>query len=362
MDHRCTASLPLTLACLQAGRALAALLVVMYHNGLYIFALDKYWGHDPAGSFFTFAHAGVEFFFVLSGFIILYIHWPDIGRPERFLSFAKKRFLRIFPMYWLVLAVIVPVYFLVPSFGQPYHRDPVILLSSVLLVHVDPQMRSALAVAWTLYHEILFYAVFALAILNRTWGLTVLALWLLVSAASLFTSPSFPLEYLASPLHLLFGMGMLACLLLKSTRLPYPAALAWMGMALFFATGMEESYGVVFSNTTRNVLYGLGSAFALAGLVELERQGRLRVPGWLALMGDASYAIYLTHFTLLSLLAKLFIRFGAKDLLPDALCYILLPLLAVLMGVAIHRFVERPLLRWLRRGTITAAVAAPQFA
>src|SRR5436190_1288571 len=111
-----------TMATLQAGRALAALLVVLYHNGLYIFALDKYWGADPSRGLFNFGHAGVEFFFVLSGFIIFYIHGKDLGVPSRFFSFIRKRFIRIYPIYWLVLAAIIPVYFLVPSFGFDYHR------------------------------------------------------------------------------------------------------------------------------------------------------------------------------------------------------------------------------------------------
>ena len=354
------------LASLQAGRALAALLVMMYHNGLYIFALDKYWGYDPGHRLFNFAHAGVEFFFVLSGFIILHVHWQDLGLPSRFFSFAKKRFLRIYPMYWLVLALTIPIFFIVPTFGHPYHREAAVILSSVFLVHFDPQMRSDIAVAWTLYHEILFYAVFALAILNRRIGLWALAFWLIVSGATLaLESPDFPLTYIASPLHLLFGMGMLACVILRNSRVKMPGLLALLGVGIFIATGLEEDYVELLSDNTRNFLFGAGSAMALTGLVELERQGRLRIAGWLRLMGDASYSIYLTHFMLLSLLAKIFIKLGAREMLPDLLCYALLPLLATLAGIAVHLYIERPLLRWLGRATKNWGVPpapAAQFA
>jgi exopolysaccharide production protein ExoZ len=334
---------------LQAGRAFAALLVVLYHNALYIFALDKYWGYDPSYHLFNFGHAGVEFFFVLSGFIILHIHWNDLNQPSQFFSFIKKRFIRIYPIYWLVLMMVVPVYFLVPSFGFPYHRDPVNILSSIVLIYANDSLRSEVAVAWTLYHEILFYFVFALAILNRRFGLLVLALWLSVSVIALFMNfPPYLAEYLFSPLHLLFGMGMLICTILRQSTIKNPAVVAIAGLIVFLATGMEEDYSLWFSENTRNLLYGFGSAAALLGAIELERQGRLHIPKWLQLMGDASYSIYLTHFTALSLLAKLFVRFGGLQL-PDLLSFVLLPLMTVLLGIAVHWFVERPLLRKLRR-------------
>jgi exopolysaccharide production protein ExoZ len=340
---------------------MAALLVILYHNGLYIFALDKYWGYDPAQRFFNFSHAGVEFFFVLSGFIILHIHWKDLGQPFRFFSFVKKRFIRIYPIYWLVLAVITPVYFLVPSFGFAYHRSLSTILSSIVLIYTSENLWSEIAVAWTLYHEILFYFIFSMAILNKRFGFVMLALWMSASAFSLLIESSrYVSEYLTSPLHLLFGMGMFACWIIRRRVIKTPAMLAISGIVLFFATGIEEDYYEWLPQHGRDLLYGLGSAMTLIGCVELERQGRLRIPTWLQLMGNASYAIYLTHFTMLSLLAKLFIHFGAREHLPILLCYILLPLLVVLFGIAVHVLIERPLLRKLQHDRKT--MAAQQIA
>jgi exopolysaccharide production protein ExoZ len=335
------------LACLQAGRAVAALLVMLYHNSLYIFILDKYWGYDPSQGLFKFTHAGVEFFFVLSGFIILSVHWKDIGHPERCRGFLRKRFIRIYPMYWLLLALIIPLYFLVPSFGFPYHRELGTILSSILLVYKDGNMYSELAVAWTLYHEILFYAVFALAIWNRRMGLVVMALWLLASLLSVpVESPVFPLSYLASPLHALFGMGMAACWILQRRAIPLPRIVALAGFMLFLSTALADD-GDLLPENVLDLSYGLGSMLMVLGLVELERQGRLYVPRLLQLMGDASYAIYLTHFTVLSLCAKMFIRFGAREMLPDFVSFVLLLVPAILFGIALHLLVERPLLRRL---------------
>jgi len=56
---------------------------------------------------FQFGHAGVDLFFVISGFIILFVHYDDIGRPERLGRYVGRRLSRILPTYWVALVLIV---------------------------------------------------------------------------------------------------------------------------------------------------------------------------------------------------------------------------------------------------------------
>lgn len=99
----------------QAFRGLAALLVVFLRATL---IGREYFQVDFAQGSFAFGYAGVDFFFVLSGFIISYAHPKDIGVSGAMLPYLCKRAIRIYPCYWLLTLAILPVYFLKPDFGR----------------------------------------------------------------------------------------------------------------------------------------------------------------------------------------------------------------------------------------------------
>ncbi|HWK48159.1 MAG TPA: acyltransferase [Stellaceae bacterium] len=346
---------PPTLHSVQAGRGLAALLVVLGHTSASVFDIPKYWATNPVGPLFDFGHAGVEFFFVLSGFIILFVHWADIGRGARSANFLRKRFLRIYPIYWLVLAALLVVYFAVPSFGEGFERDPDIILSSALLILGDRvsdtfKPITIIPAAWTLYHEVLFYAFFMILILSRRIGAGLFLAWLVLSSLPLFGADITGVAafYLA-PYHLLFAMGMAAAWLYRRQRVPLPAVLAVLGPLLFFGAGMEEVWIGWLPIDLRSLVYGLGSMLSLLAYADLERRGRLRVPAALVLLGEASYALYLVHLPVLVLLAKLSTRLPGRDAIPLGVSYAVFVVTTVLIGVMFHLVVERPLLRRLNR-------------
>ena len=65
---------------IEAGRGIAASLVVLYHVSRH---LDQAFGAPMLVHAFQFGHSGVDFFFVISGFIILFVHYRDIDNPLR---------------------------------------------------------------------------------------------------------------------------------------------------------------------------------------------------------------------------------------------------------------------------------------
>ncbi len=335
---------PRNLFGLQAGRAIAALLVVLFHNSQSIFALPKYWDEKPFGNIFDFGDSGVMFFFVLSGFIILHAHYNDLGRPTRILDYAWKRLRRIYPVYWVILALTLPIYFLNPQMGEGYETHLGIILSSIVLVHFDSP-DAVILVSWTLFHEVLFYLLFAIALWRPRVGFGVMAVWLLLSVLDLIPhSTTLLVDFYFSNMHLLFGFGMGAAWFVRRARVKWPALVTLCGVGIFLLAGIERNEWDVLAVGWRAIVYGIGAMLAVVGAVELEREGRLRVPAWLRLVGDASYSIYLVHFLALSFLAKAVWKLGLAHAAPAKISFILLAVLATAMGVVWHLVIERPLL------------------
>jgi exopolysaccharide production protein ExoZ len=346
-----------TFASLQAGRAVAALMVVLYHCYT-LFCEQKYWHHSWK-KYLLCGHRGVEFFFVLSGIVILNAHWADWDKPEGLMPYVRKRFLRIYPIYWIVLASILPVFQFVPSFGTGVERQPSVILSSIILVHLF-ENATILTVAWTLYHEVMFYIVFAFFIINRRLGTGVFAAWMLCSVWALISRPTNPLlTVYTSPLHLLFGFGMGAMLVVRFRAVPIPRLLLVLGLTGFIAACVHENLTGV-QLPIAAIWYGLNAAIAAVGVMELERAGKLRVPRILGLLGDASYSIYLVHLPLLSVMAKIIYPLWLQMRIPLIVPFLLMAVSSVALGVLAHILVERPLLNLMRtsKKPVTLAVLA----
>ena len=81
---------------IEAGRGVAALLVVGVHSRNHLF---KGGTENMLADLFLLGHSGVDFFFVLSGFIIMYVHYRDIERPERVGNYLRRSFTRIYSSY-----------------------------------------------------------------------------------------------------------------------------------------------------------------------------------------------------------------------------------------------------------------------
>ncbi|MFL5251667.1 MAG: acyltransferase family protein [Rhodopila sp.] len=145
-------------------------------------SLPQYLGHIPFGNAFGFGHAGVDFFFVLSGFIISYAHAADIGRPERSGRYAWRRITRIYPLYWVVTAIEV----MSPAPDAAARLAPGHVPRSLLL----PETGSPIVgVVWTLWSEMLFYLVFTLPVLNRRFGVPLAAATLLLVSTGTLVPP-----------------------------------------------------------------------------------------------------------------------------------------------------------------------------
>ncbi|HTH16335.1 MAG TPA: acyltransferase [Magnetospirillum sp.] len=336
---------------LQACRGIAALLVLLYHDalsyhpisaGLYDFATQvRLTGPTP----FDFGHAGVDFFFVLSGFIILWVHQGDIGRRERIAPYARRRFMRVYPTYWLVLAMLLGVYAVRPDMGGQHAHDLAVIVKSFFLWPQPPY--PIVTATWTLSHELLFYVLFAIILFHPRLGAAVFLAWLGLIAWVNITEPAnFPLAFLGRQQNLEFFMGMAVAWIVRHRSVPLPWCFAVAGAGLFIACGLTEAYTSLPVGRFEALGYGATSALLVLGVVGLEQAGRLRVAPILSILGDASYSIYLTHMALLAVLARTFRALALPEPLAGWPAFVLMAVLATSGGVLFHLMVERPILRW----------------
>ncbi len=339
---------------IEAGRGIAALLVVGVHTRGHLF---KGGAQNGLADLFLFGHSGVDFFFVLSGFIIMYVHYRDIGRPERVGNYLRRRFTRIYPFYWAMSLLTLATVAL--SAHQVMPSLTTFVVSFFLFpVAVEP----IIGVAWTLQHEVTFYAIFLTLILNYALGVGVFLAWLGVIVAGLFVS-DFSLAAVSSWLNLHFFVGMGTAWLLRHRTIPRPKAVLLLGFLIFLSAGIAENLGIIPGRSHFTHLgYGVGSGLAILGLVEAERQNRLHVPRVMIALGGASYSIYLTHLLSIGAVWQILQAAHLTDVLPAWVQFLTLFTGGAFGGWVISRLIEHPtteIARWLTNPKPRPAEAAP---
>lgn len=324
------------LAGIQILRGLAALLVALYHIAL---SMEQWFHVQPFGGALLAGNIGIDLFFVISGFVMLHVHGHEFGNRHAIRPFLLKRAVRIFPLYWFVLALTLLV-MRVLGLPLPWSKLP----AEILLVL--PLSVPVVGVAWTLSYELIFYAVFALLLaLRRHLALAALFLWGLAGALTSWNSGWMALTPWVSE----FCAGALLAAWISDRR-PVPGWIFDAGILVFLAI-------VASARAPAEHLQGLhraGLILAAVALVALSVLGARHASGWAARamgkLGDASYSLYLTHHLAIYCVYTLLQYFDAFGRLEPYLFNfgLLLPALAI-CALICHRIVERPLLSWGRR-------------
>ena len=331
---------------LQAYRGIAAILVVLYHVTDY---LRHRSGAPFLGGFFDFGFVGVGLFFVLSGFIILWVNESAIGHAEKLQSYALKRLIRIYPIYWAITAVKLASIVALPSNAKDYERSSAVIVKSILLV---PQVNLPLiGAAWTLSYELFFYALFGMAVLLGTrfayalagsWLVGILAYAVLAGQAG--DGSSFLASFVLNIRNLEFLLGCLGAFLIRRWQVPQAKILLGLGVALFLVAGVSLDVGWGF----QPLPFGIAAFLIVVGSTAVERRGRVSVPRILVFLGDASYSIYLLAFAWVEATLLLLDRTQLLERLNLQVVGVLVAVLAVSGGAGVYYLVERPLLGALR--------------
>jgi exopolysaccharide production protein ExoZ len=340
---------------LQSLRAFAALAVVSHHamRAVTINASPELDLPEPllltSHAMIELGAVGVDLFFILSGFLMVYIAAPYIERHKSIGNFLLQRAIRIWPMYILATGLYLGLNIALRlSQGRelPFDASPLRLLSFVLVpsFNASGQLQPILGVGWTLIYEVLFYLVFALALfVSRKALLPAVALILgaLFLAGAALPGGTVAHAFLGNPIIFEFLLGALVAKLFLGDRLavvpPLVAILGGFVLLLAFAWLPNEGY--------LRVLYrGIPSLMIFIGVLNID--AKISWPKWWIHVGDGSYSIYLFHLIFLYPLAGFMLRkFAAAGYVQGAAEMTALAGFVVVtaIGLLIHRMIEKPI-------------------
>lgn len=324
---------------LQIFRGVAALAVVAHHAAVrtaaFVGAMP-----DLVVTLFGLGFLGVDFFFVLSGFIIMHAHMNDERSPTTVKHYGLKRLTRIYPAYLPMGIGLLVLYAAMPGLsagGRDYS-----LASSLLLVPAND--APALSVAWTLVHELLFYGVFLLFFVSwRALAAGLVAWAITILVANFWFTPSGWLRYPLSLLNIEFMFGVGAAWVVRAQALRsngrwfLVSGVAISLVALWLMMQVMSGY--------MRLLFAIGLALLIVGFTLREHLRPVQWPRFMLLMGGASYSIYLIHNPLLSLTQRVAGKIGLAW--PAAMAFGIL--LSLLAGWLYYLFVERTALQFFQQ-------------
>ena len=358
----CPPSAPLVeprrqISSLQVLRGFAAIAVAFYHAQI-IMAQPEYGGITLLQGIATKGWLGVNFFFVLSGFIISYAHHNDIGKPDRVGKYAWRRFARVYPVYWIYLTGYICAAAL--GIGNPdFSWDLEHLLSAYSLIPMTWAPSIPLQPAWTLFFEIGFYLVFACIILNRIFGLTVITIWVLAIGYTSFIlgqNDFWPLH--VWNIYFLVGIGTHLAYRKTPTHW-WPMILAAGVITLIAMLGLgliDDHLGKAIKKPLAILALAIPFAMILLGVILLEGATGWQAPKSLMFLGNASYSIYLIHSPVLSVLAALSHNFISINVHP-LLLYSAFVTLSVAAGAIAHLVIEQPIINALNKAKARRSMA-----
>ena len=333
---------------LQILRFVAAMLVAVMHitQAISIHITGRgegvYWGTGAVG---------VDIFFIISGFVMMLstanVPFSGPRRADNAWIFIKRRILRIVPLYWFYTLLKAALLLAVPALAVKSVIEPWHLGASLIIITVTAPwglIQPVLPVGWTLNFVLLFYVVFALAIMIGSPRVRhCLLFFLALFVAARFFPTSVPLQFYAQSIIFEFIIGVaFAQALLRWGTAPASAG------ALLLAAGAVFTIGLGWDPASGRLFpWGVGSAASVLGMLWLEpliENRRWAKP--LAFLGDASYSIYLSHTFVVPATVIAMKKLGVTDTL-SVFCVAAVAVMAA--GSIYYLWLEKPLIAVFKR-------------
>lgn len=338
----------------QALRGIAAILVMLSH----LHGVENRYAEDAPilSSAWLAGVSGVDLFFVISGFIMVWVAGDVRAGWRSAAEFMFARVARIYPVWWLFLGLMCA--YMIASYGVPWDSEILTqqkvsgaehLLKSALLIPHDAY--PILQLGWTLMHEMYFYVIFALILLlPQKQRVPAYFIWALVIVASIsaqltgfYANSIFSLALFPMTLEFLMGVAVGVALKNKQTSFRVPAlivGLVWLIAATFIVDFTNTSSALP---TLRTLAFGPAFALIIYAVVAMEQQSEIDryIPNSLVRIGDWSYSLYLCHLLVISAAARIFFPvFGGAGAIDNIIFLLLSSAAAIVVSGLAYTFFE----------------------
>lgn len=349
---------------IQVLRAAAALAVTIYHLKDVIGKGEPF--KQELDFFFNSGPSGVALFFVISGFIMVYITQHTTNSFHSVYKFIVRRFVRIWPTY----AVITILYFIIQSrIGLQAGAIKSVLLSLLFIpvTHTEPPFYgyAFLPVGWTLNYEIYFYILVAISMFFARFRwiaffvmiiITLIIMPLTLSYLTLETqrTPDLGNGYLnmiMNPIIWNFVYGVVIGLIYINRRLfPFFAMVfsrIWL-VFLFISLALWQYWSGFFGGLGP-LQWGFGSSLLFIAFLFYNARRPIAFPDWIVKIGDMSFSVYLVHLPVAVAFGQFFKRLGYPVYGTGTAMFFLSICLTMVLSYLSYQYLELRLSNYLKK-------------
>jgi exopolysaccharide production protein ExoZ len=358
---------------IQVFRGIAALLVVLWHASRYV---GPYGTGTGAMLFQAGASMGVDLFFLISGFIMVYTTASNDGSFHYLMDFFVKRLTRIWPVWAIALII-----YIAAKWDLSYLTDIPKLkwfLHSLAFIptggvsgDIAPVFGfPILGVGWTLNYEMYFYLFFGACMLFGRWRWPAMVVWLLITLIGIpyvtgrlgsiggwqaWLSPNTDYHYrpryislITNPLILMFAIGAAIAKIYQSSFVI--ESRFYLHLAMFLALALVIWQYMYPLRTDHGVLqWGLSLILLMSVFCIASKRIEIPAPSWLVYLGDISFSLYLLHGTVQESFDRLANIPGLGRISTGYSAILLSTAISIAVAALAHRYIERGLCEYLKR-------------
>jgi exopolysaccharide production protein ExoZ len=326
-----------TLSYVQISRAVAILFVLIGHVNTEFYVLNGYDWFDMGEWERT---GGVDFFFIVTGFMIYYLYHKHIGNPKKAREFLLKRAIRILPLYWIFTLALGIITYFIPVLGEHYSGTDI--LKSLFFLVNEPVLGSA----WSLKHILFFYILFAALIYKPRFLKPIIIMWIIATILFELKILQFHDSFIFSFSSLEVLLGSVVAYAILHYKIRFSTlwlTLGWMGFLLVWMNNIYSHYDI-----NAPLFYSLFSMLIMLGIAEKDKNPR-KAPKLLSFLGDASYSIYIAHGPLLMLYITILESARTILTMNNSVMMILVILLTIVSCCMVYIHIEKPISSALRK-------------